>query len=78
MRNFLKKAFALLLCLACCLPVLTACKTENDDPSGQETTAPEGTETLGILLSELSQYKIIYPEGDCSLEVYQKLYALQK
>ena len=80
MRKFIKHTLALVICLACCLPILTACNIQKDDQanSTEEITNSIAEEGLGILLSDLGKYRIVYPEGNCTLNVYQELYELQK
>ena len=75
----MKKLLAMLLCLAMLLPTLVACGGNNEDP--QDTTGNTSTdpvkEVLPLLLENLSDYTIIYPETGMNADLNAEIRALR-
>ena len=84
MKRILKTAIALLLCFACCLPMLVACNKDTNENQANSTTDGESTNEIqnipsdAIPLSALANYKLVYADGNCPMSAYKKILKLQE
>ena len=74
----MKRFITLLLCLACCLPLLFACGSKNNEPAATSSDIVTEEPIFSISMADLANYKIVYPENDCPTKVFQKIFELQK
>lgn len=77
MKNTLKKAVSLFLCMVFLLTVFTACNNSSGDTETTVQTDEPNT-PVQVLSASLSDYLIIYPENEGSTELIEQIGNLKK